>query len=301
MLFIRIGFVVLATLHTAACGGGSSGNSPSPELSSNSNPSITINGDVVIAENTTAVVQVSAIDDDSENLSFSLSGDDASLFSIDSDGNLIFAAAPDFEAPQDTDGNNDYALTVRVSDGQASDSLAMQISVTNDESDDFQLSAGGFSTGNAIPLIHACTEQGGNNYSPQLTWQNVPDNTERFALIIDDETAPCGTDANACVHWNLFNLDKSITGLVEDVSPSDLVDEDGYSAVIEGLTYASTNDYEGPCPPSGNSHTYFFTLYALSAEQPTMTRLDALTRSEFEEAYAGNILGQAQITGTYSN
>jgi phosphatidylethanolamine-binding protein (PEBP) family uncharacterized protein len=31
-----------------------------------------------------------------------------------------------------------------------------------------------------------------------------------------------------------------------------------------------------------------------------MTRLDALTRSEFEEAYAGNVLAQATITGTFS-
>lgn len=50
----------------------------------------------------------------------------------------------------------------------------------------------------------------------------------------------------------------------------------------------------------GNAHTYTFTLYALSADQPTMTRLDALTRSEFEEAYAANVLAQARLTGTFS-
>jgi hypothetical protein len=32
-----------------------------------------------------------------------------------------------------------------------------------------------------------------------------------------------------------------------------------------------------------------------------MTRLDALTRSEFEEAYSQNILGQANLTGTFSD
>jgi phosphatidylethanolamine-binding protein (PEBP) family uncharacterized protein len=31
-----------------------------------------------------------------------------------------------------------------------------------------------------------------------------------------------------------------------------------------------------------------------------MTRLDALTRSEFEEAYAANVLAQARLTGTFS-
>ena len=173
--------------------------------------------------------------------------------------------------------------------------------MTNDEDDDFQLTATGFVTGTAIPLIHACAALGGNNYSPQVSWRNVPDNTDSFALIIDDETAPCGTDANACVHWNLFNIDASIDGLIEDVDPMTLVDANGASSAVEGITYAGTNNYEGPCPPGGNEHTYHFVLYALSDSQPEMTRLDALTRSEFEEAYSENILGQANLTGTFSS
>ena len=129
----------------------------------------------------------------------------------------------------------------------------------------------------------------------------MPDNTDSFALIIDDETAPCGTDANACVHWNLFNIDASIDGLIEDVDPMTLVDANGASSAVEGITYTGTNNYEGPCPPGGNEHTYHFVLYALSDSQPEMTRLDALTRSEFEEAYSENILGQANLTGTFSS
>ncbi|NCF45365.1 MAG: YbhB/YbcL family Raf kinase inhibitor-like protein [Proteobacteria bacterium] len=297
----RIGFVLVGLL-LSSCGGGSASPAGSEAAgATNTAPTISSTGNTSLSENTTQVMSVSARDADGDTLSFSLSGDDAQLLRIDADGALSFTTAPDFEAPADADEDNVYIVTVRVSDGSANAELAVTATVTNDPADDFQLAASSFSSGAAIPLIHACVEQGGNNYSPQLSWLNAPSASASFALIIDDETAPCGTDANACVHWNLFNINASITALVEDVDPATLVDATGFSTAIEGLTYAGSNDYEGPCPPAGNEHTYTLMLYALSADQPTMTRLDALTRSEFEEAYAGNILGQAGITGRFSN
>ena len=286
---------------TACGGGGSSSVGTAEPQPTNRAPSITSDGAVSISENTTLVLNVAATDPDGDNLSFTLAGEDAGLFRITEDGQLSFDTAPDFEIPGDSDSDNVYSLTVTASDGTIGTSLDISAQVTNDEDDDFQLTASGFATGTDIPLIHACAALGGNNYSPQVSWRNVPDNTDSFALIIDDETAPCGTDANACVHWNLFNIDTAIEGLIEDVDPTTLVDANGASSAVEGLTYAGTNNYEGPCPPGGNEHTYHFALYALSDGQPTMTRLDALTRSEFEEAYSGNILGQANLTGTFSD
>ena len=282
-----------------ACGG-SGGGSAEPQQTNNA-PSLAGEGSVSISENTTVVLDVSATDPDGDTLSFTIAGDDADLFNITEDGQLNFDTAPDYEEPSDRNADNVYSLTVTVSDGTNNTSLEVIAEVTNDEDDDFQLTATGFATGTAIPLIHACAALGGNNYSPQVSWRNVPDNTDSFALIIDDETAPCGTDANACVHWNLFNIDASIDGLIEDVDPMTLVDANGASSAVEGITYAGTNNYEGPCPPGGNEHTYHFVLYALSDSQPEMTRLDALTRSEFEEAYSENILGQANLTGTFSS
>ena len=292
--------LLLPVLIACGGGGGSGGGSAEPQQTNNA-PSLAGEGSVSISENTTVVLDVSATDPDGDTLSFTLAGDDADLFNITEDGQLNFDRAPDYEEPSDSNADNVYSLTVTVSDGTNNTSLEVIAEVTNDEDDDFQLTATGFATGTAIPLIHACAALGGNNYSPQVSWRNVPDNTDSFALIIDDETAPCGTDANACVHWNLFNIDASIDGLIEDVDPMTLVDANGASSAVEGITYAGTNNYEGPCPPGGNEHTYHFVLYALSDSQPEMTRLDALTRSEFEEAYSENILGQANLTGTFSS
>lgn len=298
---------VLPVTTLAACGGGGGGGNEAndnlaslPATPANSIPVISSDSSVLVTENTLSVLDVSASDDDGDALSFSLSGDDAALFTISESGVLTFVTAPDFEAPTDSDADNVYDVTVSVSDGSGQAQLEINAEVTNDTEDDFQLAASAFVSGSSIPLLHTCGDLGGSNYSPQLNWENTPSGTTTLALIIDDETAPCGTDANACVHWNLFNIDASITALVEDVDPATLVNTEGFSQVVEGLNYAGTNNYAGPCPPAGNSHVYYFVLYALSADQPTMTRLDALTRSEFEEAYTDNILGQAVLTGTFS-
>ncbi|AFZ49132.1 Ig-like domain-containing protein [Dactylococcopsis salina] len=84
----------------------------------NEPPQIQTPGEQNIDENNTAVVTVEATDPDGDNLSFSLSGGaDQGRFAIDADGNLSFAEAPNFENPQDDNGDNVYEVDVTVSDG----------------------------------------------------------------------------------------------------------------------------------------------------------------------------------------
>ena len=69
-----------------------------------------------------------------QTLSYSISGGaDQGQFSIDSaSGVLSFVAAPDFEAPGDTGGNNVYDVIVQVSDGNGgTDTQAIAVTVTN--------------------------------------------------------------------------------------------------------------------------------------------------------------------------
>ena len=58
-----------------------------------------------------------ATDPESDGITWSLSGDDASFFSI-ADGVLNFDSAGDYEDPQDVGGNNAYDLNILASDGQ---------------------------------------------------------------------------------------------------------------------------------------------------------------------------------------
>ena len=228
---------VLIGMLLCSCGGSGSVTGAEAASTANTPPTISSAREASLIENINQVMSISARDADGDTLRFNLSGGDAQLLSIDEDGALSFATAPDFEAPADTDGDNIYVISVRVSDGSADADLAVTATVTNDSADDFQLAASGFAKGTAIPLIHACAERGGNNYSPQISWLNAPRETAGFALFIDDETAPCGTCADACVHWNLLNIDASISALEEDVEPATLVDARGFSAAVEGLTY----------------------------------------------------------------
>ncbi len=77
--------------------------------------------------------QITASDGDDTPVYSIAGGADAFLFKIDATtGALSFKAAPDFEAPSDADANTVYQVTVRASDGDASDTEALTITVSNE-------------------------------------------------------------------------------------------------------------------------------------------------------------------------
>nr|WP_245454889.1 cadherin domain-containing protein [Mesorhizobium sp. M3A.F.Ca.ET.080.04.2.1] len=86
------------------------------------------------AENGTGVAY-DADASDADNLgalSYSLSGTDAALFDVNAvTGEVTFKAAPDFEAPADSDANNVYDIVVTASDGTLSTDRSVAITVTN--------------------------------------------------------------------------------------------------------------------------------------------------------------------------
>ena len=89
--------------------------------------------DITTPENTALAASLTASDVDGPALAWSIAGGaDAVLFRIDAaSGVLSFVTAPDFEHPADHDHDNSYAVTVRVSDGSASDDQALTIAVTD--------------------------------------------------------------------------------------------------------------------------------------------------------------------------
>ncbi|NQY98863.1 MAG: carboxylesterase family protein, partial [Henriciella sp.] len=129
-------YASLLALSLAACSGGGDSVVPPPGPL-NRAPAFSTNPiDINVEENTSEpFASIEATDPDGDTLNFSLSGDDASAFAFDSTtGNLSFATAPDFEAPGDSDANNVYAATLRVSDsGGLSATLPITANVTNVE------------------------------------------------------------------------------------------------------------------------------------------------------------------------
>lgn len=112
-----------------ACGGGGSGGSNSSNSygsgTTNSSPTLDLASSIEVEENQTSVITVSASDADGDSLSFSLSGDDATAFSIDSSGVLSFVTAPDYET------KTSYSVTVEVSDGYVTTTQSVAINITD--------------------------------------------------------------------------------------------------------------------------------------------------------------------------
>ena len=91
-------------------------------------PVITSLDTFTIPENVAELTTLSATDADGDALTFTLSGTDASSFTLNSTtGAFAFAAAPDFETKKS------YAATLNVSDGSFSVSQDLTFSITNVE------------------------------------------------------------------------------------------------------------------------------------------------------------------------
>jgi len=90
-------------------------------------PIFTSANSVTVDENSLSVMQVHAIDADGDTLTYSLSGADASAFSIDSiTGQLRFKVAPDYETNKHT-----YSVDVSVSDGVSTTTEKLTINIKN--------------------------------------------------------------------------------------------------------------------------------------------------------------------------
>jgi hypothetical protein len=100
----------------------------------NTVPSHTSSSTVPVGENTpitTAVYTATAMDPDANTtLTYSLSGMDAGLLDIDSStGAVTFRVSPNFEDPDDDDGDNVSNITVIASNSNLSVSKDVEITV----------------------------------------------------------------------------------------------------------------------------------------------------------------------------
>jgi len=146
-----------------------------------------------------------------------------------------------------------------------------------------------FEPGGAIPAAYTCQ---GKDLSVPLAWSGLPDGTRSLALIVDDPDAPDpAAPKMTWVHWVLYNIPPTATGLPEAVEPRALP-----AGTLEGRNDWARTGYGGPCPPVGR-HRYFFKLYALDVTLPDLGQPD---KARLERAMKGHVLAQQQIVGTYA-
>ena len=149
----------------------------------------------------------------------------------------------------------------------------------------FTLTSSAFASGAEIPQQYTCK---GVDNSPALDWSGAPAKAASFALIMDDPDAPAGT----WVHWVLWNVPATAHSLPQGVGKQEQL-SDGSS---QGRNSFRKVGYNGPCPPAGQTHRYFFRLYALD------TKLDltaGASREQLDAAMKGHVLAQAEYMGTF--
>jgi len=149
----------------------------------------------------------------------------------------------------------------------------------------FKTSSPSFGNGEEIPRKFTCD---GPDASPQLTWAEPPNGTISFALLVDDPDAPVGN----WNHWAIWNIPPASLGLSEAV-PKNRNLPDGS---VQGTNDFRKIGYNGPCPPAGKPHRYYFKLFALNKKLELGQ--DAGKR-ELELAMKGYILAQAEWMGRY--
>jgi Raf kinase inhibitor-like YbhB/YbcL family protein len=103
----------------------------------------------------------------------------------------------------------------------------------------------------------------GDNVSPELHWENVPEGTKSFAVTMYDPDAPTGS---GFWHWVVFDIPAGTTGLKADAG--NLTKNLAPAGCIQSNTDYGQPGYGGPCPPEGHGfHEYILTVFALKVEK----------------------------------
>ncbi len=150
---------------------------------------------------------------------------------------------------------------------------------------DLKLILSAFPDGGRIPTESTAD---GKDRAPALAWSGAPAGTRAFALVVDDPDAPGGL----WVHWVAYDLPPTATGLEAGLSATPKLPGGG----LQGKNSWGRLGWNGPSPPPGKPHRYFFRLYAL--DRPTGLPAGE-DRAALDRAMKGHILGEAEWMGTY--
>ena len=194
-----------------------------------------------------------------------------------------------------------------------------------------------WSNGEPIPERFAAARLGpagvepSDNLSPPLAWAQLPSGTRSLVLVCHDfdmpvpDGSPAAADQEIAAdhpredffHWLLVDLPPTVTQMAEGdwrrgLSPQVPACPPGAQAARQGRNDCAglvsmgsgaalhATGYHGPQPPAHDSlvHHYLITLYALSV--PRLAVEGDFTGAQVRQALAGQVLGAATLSGTYT-
>lgn len=139
-----------------------------------------------------------------------------------------------------------------------------------------------FADGGNLPKRHTCD---GEEVSPPLKWEEVPEGATELVLLVTDPDAP----NREFTHWIVGGLDPGLGGLEEGQVPED---------AVEGSNDFNERGYGAPCPPEEDTaHRYVFALYAL--DEPLGMEPGASV-DEIRDALEETALANGELVGTYT-
>ncbi len=162
----------------------------------------------------------------------------------------------------------------------------------------FTLSIEAFTDGGDIPVRFSQAAEGaapGGGTSPALVWTNAPAGTRSFVVnMMDLDFAP-NRGTRTQVHWVVWNIPGSATGLEEN-QPQGALLPNGASQIS-----ATGQVYRGPgAPATRPRHHYLFEVYALDIDLDVTATEDPLaTRDAVMAAMEGHVLAKSVYMGRF--
>ena len=144
-----------------------------------------------------------------------------------------------------------------------------------------------FVEGGKIPVKYTAD---GQNISPPLDWSDSSQLTKTFALIVDDPDAPGGV----FTHWVIFDIPANNRHLDEGISTQGQLE----NGELQGKNDFGKIGYTGPAPPSGSTHHYRFTIYALDN---SLDLKFGASKQQLIVAMNRHILARGQLIGVYEH
>ena len=229
---------------------------------------------ILVDENETAVATLAATDADrpAEDLTWRITGGaDRNRFRLTADGVLTFAAAEDYEAPGDSDGNGDYEVTVQVSDG--ANPVEAVLTVRLEDVDD------------TAPMLSSASVNGA---TLTLTYGEAPDPNSRPAA--GDFTVSGGDSARTVSNTAVSGRAVTLT-LNPAVEHGETGIRVSYRPGTNPIQDAAGNDALGLSNEPVTNNTGDTTA-------PTVSRVEITSRPERSATYAAG--KEIEVTVTFS-
>ena len=255
---------------------------------------------------------------DRDGIVWTLGGDDAAHFSIDSpSGALRFDLAPvapvivkkppDFEAPVDSDNNNTYVVTLLPSSGSATAASALSVTVTvTDADEDGSVSLSTKRPRKGVAVTAALDDPDGVvDDSQRWVWERSVGYNEWVEIAGADSSSytPAAADAGSFLRVGVSYSDRHGSGAQARATAPEVV----AAAQLSGLSI-STNDSDGATGedawrrmrPTFNAETLHYSVGCNDTDTMTLTMrpADASTRISVDGSQHANPGAGVPVTAT---